>query len=216
MSGRPTLDELLAAHAAGRLPRPLALIVATHLALSPASRRLYRRYEAVGGVLLDRIEPAGLAPGSWQRLCARLDETPPEPAPPPRPAAEAARRFPRPLRDVLPGFLEELRWRRFGGTAEAALDLGTPGFHAALLRVRSGRAVPRHTHEGNELTLVLEGSFRDELGRYARGDLAIADSSVEHQPVADEGGDCLCLVVTDARLRLTGRLGRLLNPLLPF
>jgi putative transcriptional regulator len=33
--------------------------------------------------------------------------------------------------------------------------------------------------------------------------------------VADEGQDCLCLAVTDARLRLTGPLGRLLNPFMP-
>ena len=77
------------------------------------------------------------------------------------------------------------------------------------MRVRAGKAVPQHTHEGNELTLVLEGSFHDELGRYARGDLAITDPTVEHRPVADEGQDCLCLAVTDARLRLTGPLGRL-------
>ena len=33
--------------------------------------------------------------------------------------------------------------------------------------------MPQHTHEGHELTLVLEGSFHDALGRYGRGDLAI-------------------------------------------
>ena len=39
-----------------------------------------------------------------------------------------------------------------------------------------------------------------------------ADSHVDHRPVADEDEDCLCLIVTDAPLRLTGWLGRLLNP----
>ena len=215
MSERLTLDELLAAHAAGRLPPPLALIVASHLALSPESRKRYRSFEAAGGVLLERLEPARLAPGAWQRLCARLDGEPPEPVPPPRPVPAAMRRLPAPLREVLPGSLDELRWRGFGGVAEAVLDLGTPGYRTTLMRVRGGKAVPRHTHEGNELTLVLEGSFHDELGRYARGDLAITDPTVKHQPVADEGQDCLCLAVTDARLRLTGPLGRLLNPFMP-
>jgi putative transcriptional regulator len=39
-----------------------------------------------------------------------------------------------------------------------------------------------------------------------------ADSQVDHRPVADEDEDCLCLTVTDAPLRLTGWLGRLLSP----
>ena len=215
MSEPLTLDELLTAHAAGRLPPPLALMAASHLALSPASRERYRSFEAAGGVLLERLEPASLAPDAWQRLCARLDDVPPEPVPPPRPVPKAMRRLPAPLRAVLPDSLDKLRWRGFGGVAEAVLDLRTPGFRTTLLRVRGGRAVPRHTHEGNELTLVLEGSFHDELGRYVRGDLAITDPTVKHQPVADEGEDCLCLAVTDARLRLTGPLGRLLNPFMP-
>jgi putative transcriptional regulator len=42
--------------------------------------------------------------------------------------------------------------------------------------------------------------------------VAEADHEVDHRPVADEGEDCLCLVVTDAPLKLTGRLGRLVNP----
>src|SRR4051795_2766311 len=134
MSERLTLDELLAAHAAGRLPPPLALIVASHLALSPESRQRYRSFEAAGGVLLERLEPARLAPGAWQRLCARLHDEPPEPGPPPPPGPAAGpperappprlvpaalRRLPSPLREVLPDSLDELRWRGFGGVAEA-------------------------------------------------------------------------------------------------
>jgi putative transcriptional regulator len=117
---------------------------------------------------------------------------------------------------MLPDSLDRLPWRDFGGVAEAVLDLSMPGYRTALLQLRGGSAVPRHAHEGNELTLVLEGSFQDELGRHNRGDLAITDPTVEHQPVAGEGEDCLCLAVTDARRRLTGPLGRLLNPFLPF
>jgi putative transcriptional regulator len=44
----------------------------------------------------------------------------------------------------------------------------------------------------------------------------IADESVDHCPIADEEGDCLCLAVTDAPLRLTGRFGRFLNPFIRF
>ena len=83
-----------------------------------------------------------------------------------------------------------------------------------LMRIKSGTAMPTHTHEGCELTLVLAGGFSDENGHFLRGDVAEADPSVTHQPVADPGEDCLCLAVTDAPLRLTGAFGRLLNPFL--
>src|SRR5690606_3397923 len=74
-----SLDDLLAAHAAGRLAEPVALIVTTHLALMPESRARYRRYEAIGGTLLEGIEPVPLADAAWSRLCGRLDQAPAEP-----------------------------------------------------------------------------------------------------------------------------------------
>ncbi len=79
------------------------------------------------------------------------------------------------------------------------------------MRLRAGTGAPRHTHEGTELTLVLEAGFTDALGHYLRGDVEVADSALDHRPVADIDGDCLCLAMADAPLRLTGRLGRLLN-----
>lgn len=207
MNGQDDLDELLMAHAAGRLPEPVALAVATHLALSPRARARYRRFEALGGVLLETIEPSPLAEGAWDRLRARLDE---EEALPERAPADPG--IPAPLRPYLPGSFGTLPWRGHGGVATFALPLRAPGYQASLIRVRPGRSVPRHTHEGSELTVVLEGAFRDERGVYRRGDLAIADASVDHRPVADEGEGCVCLAVMDAPVRLTGPIGRLLNP----
>jgi putative transcriptional regulator len=210
-------DELLLAHAAGRLPEPVALAVATHLALSPDARARYARYEALGGVLLDRLEPEALAADGWQRLAARLDEEEIAPPPPSEPPAGCGRLLlPQPLRDYVGGSLDRLKWRRYGPVAEAELKLDAPGYRTSLIRVRAGRAVPQHTHEGQEITVVVEGAFHDALGHYRRGDLVIADSAIDHQPKADEDQDCLCLAVTDAPLRLTGRFGWLLNPFIRF
>jgi putative transcriptional regulator len=213
MSAAPSHDELLAAHAAGRLPPPMALVVATHLALSPEARRRYRRFEAAGGVLLDQVEPAPLAPDAWDRLCARLDapaDAPqPVPVPPPPATAAGMPRIPRPLRDHLPAAPEALRWRKVGNAAAVELDAGSPGYRTTLLRVRAGTTFPKHTHAGVELILTLEGGFHDASGRYLRGDLQIADATVEHQPTALEGEDWLWLRVLDAPLRLSGPLGQL-------
>lgn len=215
MTTAPSHDELLAAHAAGRLPPPMALIVATHLALSPEARQRYRRFETAGGVLLDQVEPLPLAPDAWDRLLARLDA----PAEPPTPveahpiaAGAAALRIPRPLRDHLPAAPEALRWREVGNAAAVELEAGGAGYRTTLLRVRAGTRFPKHTHAGVELILTLEGGFSDASGRYLRGDLQIADPSIEHQPTALEGEDWLWLRVLDAPLRLTGPLGRVRGP----
>jgi putative transcriptional regulator len=217
MSTEPlSLDDLLMAHAAGKLAEPVALVVATHLALSPTSRLRYRRYLALGGSLLEGIEPVPLDKGAWERLAARLDELSPttEEAAHPKLPGDPGCGLPQPLRDYLPRSLDELRWRHYGPIFETDLVLGSHGYRTRLIRLRAGRAVPRHTHDGSELTLVLEGAFHDGFGHYRRGDLAIADAAIDHQPVADGDRDCLCLTVTDAPLRLTGPIGRFLNPFL--
>ncbi|ODN69010.1 Anti-sigma-E factor ChrR [Methylobrevis pamukkalensis] len=74
--------------------------------------------------------------------------------------------------------------------------------------------MPVHTHHGCEVTLVVEGSFSDVRGRFVPGDIDIADDSIDHKPVAGAEADCICFAVCDAPVKLTGRFGRLLNPLI--
>ena len=73
--------------------------------------------------------------------------------------------------------------------------------------------MPDHSHNGLELTLVLQGSFSDATGRFGVGDLEIADEDLEHTPVADPGDACICLAATDAPLRFRAIVPRLLQPL---
>jgi putative transcriptional regulator len=208
-------DEWLLEYAAGSSPEPIALLVATHLTLCPRCRGRVDDYEALGGALLQDLEPAPLREDSLTRMMERLDRPDAEPEPR-RPAPEPAGIFdlPQPLRDHVGGSLDALAWRRFGPVAQASLLGRFPGFKTRMLRVGAGSALPGHTHEGTELALVIRGGFTDALGHYLRGDVSEAGSQVDHRPVADADEECLCLVVTDAPLRLTGRFGRLLNPFL--
>lgn len=212
MTEELVLDDLLIAHAAGKLDEPVALLVATHLSLSPVSRGRYERYEAVGGAMLDELPPAEMGVRSLAATLGRLERGAAGSETGTASREGAPRRFPAPLCEYLPDNLEQLRWRGYGGASEVDILPDVAGYRTRLIRVRAGRAVPCHTHEGQELTLVLEGAYRDASGRYARGDIEIADQSTDHQPIAEEGQDCICLAVTDAPLRLTGPIGRLLNP----
>ncbi|UEM03035.1 ChrR family anti-sigma-E factor [Skermanella rosea] len=218
-------DALLAGYAAGTLDEATSLVVATHLALCPACRDAVALFEAVGGALLDDVEPAPMAPDALPALMARLDREEtrgPVPAETAGPAGvpQTVPALPRPLRDYVGGSLEAVRWKRLiRGVDLYDIPVGSAGggrIKVRLMRVKGGVAVPQHTHEGIEMTLVLAGGFSDASGHYRRGDLACSDSDVDHRPVADQGEDCVCVALTDAPLRLTGPLMRLLNPFVSF
>lgn len=208
---RPT-DELLLDYAAGTAPEPLAMFIATHLALSPDSRAEVRQLEAVGGALLETLAPTAVASDALARVLARAQE-------PDAAAVQAVTKIsshvPQPLAAYLPADLDTLAWRKvIGGVYEFELPCSTAQYKASLLRVEAGRALPRHTHRGAEFTLVLDGAYNDALGRYQRGDVAITDETITHQPIAENDGRCLCLIVNEGPVRLTGFFSRLLNPFL--
>lgn len=207
-------SELLMDYASGALPEPLALLVASHVSLCRTCQAEVARLEALGGALFDSLEGEEMAPEAMDRALARLElpQGGEETAPAATPQAGPAERIvPRPLRDYLGEGLDSLAWKTRGGISEARLLPSFHGYKTRLMRIRGGTALPQHTHEGREYTLLLAGGYSDESGHYLRGDVAAADPSVDHRPVADAGEDCLCLAVTDAPLRLTGRFGRYLN-----
>lgn len=222
-------DAMLMDYATGACGEPEALVIAAHLTLCPECRAKVAAFEAIGGSMLEELAPEPVGDALLDAVLARLDdedEAPRRPAAPPRQsAAPSANRIlvPAPLRAYLPDTVDEtglegLNWRSvMRGLDELELTKSERGAKARLLRIKGGMQMPQHTHHGTEMTLVLTGGFSDETGHYIRGDIAVTDDEVDHTPVADDDGeDCICLVVTDARLKLTGPFGRLLNPFVRF
>ena len=81
-----------------------------------------------------------------------------------------------------------------------------------LLKVAAGRKLPEHTHGGLEYTQVLKGSFSDARGRYDPGDMDEADAAVQHQPIVDDGGECICIAALEGQMHMRGFFGRLIQP----
>jgi putative transcriptional regulator len=206
-------EEWLVDYAAGAAPEPVAVLVEAHLSMCPESRSLAARLDAVGGAMLERIEPAMLSAGALDRALAALDAPLPSPA---RTQPAAAGRIPAALLPYTGADLDALAWKPVvKGVDEVVLPTrGAPTHRMSLLRIVGGRAIPEHTHYGDELLLVLDGSFEDGRGHYARGDVCASDETVAHAPKADRGADCVCLTVTTGPIKLTGGWGRLLNPFL--
>lgn len=199
----------LMAFSAGTLEEPYAVVISTHLAMCEACREQLRRTDLIGGALLASEPTAPMSMGALDRLLAATEDDSiivPEPLP--------TSDVPQPLARYLPDGLEAVRWR-WSGPGVAVADLPTSGSKGRLmlLRVEAGRKVPEHSHGGQELTLLLRGAYRDRFGRFAAGDIADHDEDVEHQPIAEPGEDCICLVAVDAKLSFRSRVVRFLQPL---
>jgi putative transcriptional regulator len=208
------VDALLSEYAAGTLPLPVRRLVEAHLEMTPGNRRFVAALETFAGAELEAIEPLALADRD-QRLAAifALDEAPAVQRAAERRAAPTDA-LPAALADYLPGGLETVKWRRLlPSLKECRLD-EQDGVVTNLVWVRRGAAIPSHTHHGTEITLVLAGGFTDGGAHFGRGDIVVADESVDHRPVADADEDCICVAITDAPLRLTGPIGRLFAPLM--
>lgn len=201
-------EDMLADYATGAQGTALSLLVACHLTYCPQCRERAGFFDMVGGLLLDSVPcPAAAPPIRPASTDAGHIATVPAPAE--RSVADDLI-LPRPLRRRTGCAAADLPWRRLiPGVFEAPLELNSPGAEAKLMRICPGRSLPRHTHEGAGATLVLAGAFSDATGRYRRGDVALADGTVDHRPLADRGEDCICLAVTDVPVRLTVPPGRI-------
>lgn len=204
-------DDLLTGYSAGTLPEAFSLLVATHVSLCDDCRARLASLDALGGALLETTGVQSLAETALSTTLARIHGTRPAPRPRQQPRGGL---FPEPLRALVGGDIDSVRWRPVGGGVRQAILPTSRNASLRLLHIPGGVAVPDHGHRGTELTLVLQGAFRDATDRFGPGDVEIATSDLEHTPVAESGADCICLAATDAPLRFRGLVPRLLQPFL--
>ncbi|MDZ4111099.1 MAG: ChrR family anti-sigma-E factor [Brevundimonas sp.] len=199
-------EERLLAYAAGTLSPPESVVVATHLALRPETARWVEDLQAVGGEVLETIEPAAVADDLLTRTLASLSA--PEDSVRPEPANDMTE-LPEPLRRYELG-----PWRWIGPDMHVR-DVHAPrdgDCRVILLRIGSGRTTPVHTHAGVELTCVISGAYETDEARFGPGDFEEADGEVHHRPRTVSAEPCLCVVALDGQIRLDGWIGRLLQP----
>jgi putative transcriptional regulator len=202
-------EESLLRHAAGTLGAGPTIVVATHLATCPACRSHVADLEAAGGVLLESLTPTPLAPDAVAAALARIDAAPQEPiVRPPATTLPGPVDLPAPLHAFA---RRPWRWLGPGIRCSRVVVPNDPSANVMLYRIGPNRRLPEHGHTGTEFTQVISGSFSDARGRYGPGDLVEADGEIEHQPVVDADGECICLAALDGRMILRGFAGRLLQ-----
>jgi putative transcriptional regulator len=208
-------DATLMSFAAGALPQAFAAIVAAHLSMCPRCRDEIATLQLVGAALIDTLPPRAMeqaapAPQTW----AATDNDTRRPRTPHGGAAH----LPWPLGQLVSGPLSDVRWEQVAqGLWQHHIHLPNPsGGRLRLLKAAPGCAIPEHGHHGAEMTMVLEGAYRDEIGQFRIGDVADLDEGLEHMPMADQEVGCICVFANEMPPRFKGLLLRLAQPFMKF
>jgi putative transcriptional regulator len=201
-------EDLILDYARGALEPGRALVVAAHLGACSACRAVVGFAEAIGGALIEEVEPAQMAPDALAKAMAQLDLPPP----PPTQALQPPGGWISVPPDVV--IASQQARRRAAPGVWVANVTGDPkiGPRSYLLGVGPRIAVPRHTHKGKEFICVLTGAYDDRGQTYVAGDFVENDEDVEHEPRVTRDGECVCLIATDNLLVPRSLAARVFQP----
>ncbi|MEL6830662.1 MAG: ChrR family anti-sigma-E factor [Pseudomonadota bacterium] len=210
---RPAFGEIYSAYAAGCLDPAFMLLVETQAALRPEIARALAKGDAITGVFLETEDSAALADDALSKALDAIDDFE-ETQSVQRAAARRAGTaidellaLPQPLRDTVLETCADRSWQKLtNGVQRLSLNIESAA-EVELYRIEPDQTVPRHSHRGNEYTLVVAGGFSDKSGHFGPGDLAVNGPQHTHQPTGDSDGVCFALAVRDDGLEFTGVLG---------
>ena len=122
---------------------------------------------------------------------------------------------PKSLRHMLGHGLTDMKWKSLIPGVAVHDIMGNrktvDGDRLYLLKAKGGMRMPDHSHNGEEWTLILTGSYTVGEKRFTRGDMHIEGEDEIHAPHIDEGEDCICLVMTQGPLRMQGWLPKVVQ-----
>lgn len=200
--------RFLTDYAAASLPASQALCVATHLHYCAQCRQRVRDLTELGAELFMQQPAVAVDDAEFDRLLARLDHAPVAHAP--VAAVPAPGGLPPVVHRMARMQLDRLPWRQVGRNFRySPLRTGDRQRETSLLHIKAGGSVPQHRHQGDEITVILQGSFSDHEDKYGVGDFIVRTSGEVHRPVASQDEDCLCLSTLDAPIVMSNWLLRL-------
>jgi putative transcriptional regulator len=214
-------EPTLLSYASGTLPVAISGLVACHVSLCPQCRERVRWLTMVAGVLLEGLETPPMSELPAQRLeaLAMTDEpvSVSKSAPPAEACTSADEILPKPLAHYLGMTAEELPWRTLvKGLEQYKVKLPRGSGEMRILRTRPKLRLPKHSHRGMELTLVLKGAYRDETGEYHRGDVSDLGDDIEHQPKVWADSECICIIASERPARYSDLMLRILQPIMDY
>lgn len=207
-------ELLLFDYATGNLDMPQSLIVMSHTMLNEGALNKVNAYETTGGMLLETQDQADINPDSLDNIFAKIEATPADAKKVSDAAHISCSVLPEPIAQMTRKPVTDIQWKSvLPGIQKTDLPFSRNESFTELLKIDADKAVPSHSHGGQEITLVLDGSFFEGDTEYKRGDLVVADGSVTHAPLAGSKG-CVCITSRTAPLRFKGLFGNIINPFL--
>jgi putative transcriptional regulator len=200
-------QALLIDYASGAIVGGARLVIGGHLGACQTCRTSMMEWEAVGGALLSNLSPAAMSRDALELALARIER----PAPSIEPTPVGPADWIAIPSEALRASSKRRRWAA-PGVWVAPISHGPGGARSYLLRVGPGMSVPRHSHRGEEMVLVLKGAYDDGETRHGPGDFAINNEAVDHQPRITDDGECVCLIAAEHALVPRDWVGRLFQP----
>ncbi|MDA0239299.1 MAG: ChrR family anti-sigma-E factor [Proteobacteria bacterium] len=208
-------DEWLFSYAVGGTTEPTDVLIASHLTLCPHCRNIVREAEDIGGGLFSDLAPEPMGSDALSLVLSRLDAADSDDSNAVQTPSFDQGNLPQPILHYMDADVETVAWRWVAkGVWEHRLLQDRTGTTLRLYRIAPGTSLPEHGHRGQELTLILTGAYNDQFGRFARGDIADLGIDAVHKPVTEKVEECIALAVNEAPIRLTGPVGRLVEPFL--
>jgi len=222
-------DNLLVEYASGTLDWGLSIMVSAHLSTCAECRHKVRNLNCVGGAMISSSPSSSVDDQSFAKVMERIRAHSTMVKEQLKPQAldtvisdttlsesKAVEGIPPVLQKLLPQN-KRLTWKRVSSSLhESQLQTGQNKYKLCFHKIKRGGKVVEHDHRGVEVTLVLKGSFSDEKATYIPGDFLVRQPGEVHRPIATQNKDCLCISLTDAPVKITGLLGKLINPFLSF
>ncbi|MCB1746776.1 MAG: cupin domain-containing protein [Gammaproteobacteria bacterium] len=201
-------------YALGNLDQPFEAVLRAHVGVCASCRDTIAFAERLGGEIVHAL-PGRPVAFDARAICDHHEQETPRPQAVSRAHGIAVTDdIERCVETYLDSSLDALPWRGVGQGLRLCRLGEQAGARTWLLRGKPGTVLPHHTHAGSELTLVLKGAYFCGDRIYRAGDIEDADESTAHQPVITRDGECICLAVTEGRLRFRDLLPRLVQPLL--
>lgn len=206
-------DDAITDYALGALSPAKHVMLACQSEISDAVAERVAFQEDLAASLIEDGASQSLSPLFMGNVLANL---PPQESANENKASEASYGLaPKSLRHMLGHGLKDMKWKSLVPGVAVHDIMGDrktkDGDRLYLLKAKGGMKMPDHSHNGEEWTLILTGSYTVGDKRFTRGDMHIEGEDEIHAPHIDEGEDCICLVMTQGPLKMQGWLPKVVQ-----
>lgn len=192
ISSHPDTATLMTC-SAGSTPEALCAVVTSHLSMCSICSDELRSMESIGVAMFEELEPVKCDAPAPELSATVVDDFAGSNA------VNEDGSVPSPLVELIGSNLDSLGWQQLAPgiwnftvpiTRQAKGDL-------RLIKLEPGHKIPEHRHQGEELILVLRGSYRNGADTYITGDFADMDEENKYSMIAEQDG-CVLLIGNEA------------------